>query len=95
MTYEGDDKKLHPIRTISHCRVVQNSELKGDNYGKIWVYIWNDRHVARGDRFHIRNYLLKQNSKTNGYPKRKRNSRRELKRTIIVCSKTLSDRGVV
>jgi hypothetical protein len=23
MTYEGDDKKLHPIRTISHGRVIQ------------------------------------------------------------------------
>ena len=27
MTYEGDDKKLHPIRTISHCRVVLNADF--------------------------------------------------------------------
>jgi hypothetical protein len=33
MTYEGDDKKLHPIRTISHCRVSSNRELTGDNNG--------------------------------------------------------------
>ena len=29
MTYEGDDKKLHPIRTISHGGVVSNGELYG------------------------------------------------------------------
>jgi len=28
MTEDRDDKKLHPLGTFSHCRVVQNSELE-------------------------------------------------------------------
>ena len=66
------------FKTVRYCRVNLNSELKGENYGRIssnGFCFWNGR-SSRTRSF----------GKTNKDPKRKRNSRRELQGRVIHCS---------
>ena len=74
------------LNLLHHCRVKQNSELKGENYGRNGsngVCFWD----GRSGRIHSFD-------KTNKDLKRKRNSRRELQGTVIHCSNSLSHGGI-
>jgi hypothetical protein len=77
MTYEGDDRKLHPIRTIGYGGIEQNGDLKGENYGRFssnGICFWDGWSAC------IHSF-----DKTNKDLKRKRNSRRGLQGTVIHC----------
>jgi hypothetical protein len=69
-------------KTLSDCRIILNSDLKGENYGRNGsngVCFWDGRSAC------IHSF-----DKTNKDLKRKRNSRRGLQGTVIHCFKILS-----
>ena len=74
-------------KTLSDCRIILNSDLKGENYGRNGsngICFWDGRSAC------IHSF-----DKTNKDLKRKRNSRRELQGTVIHCSNSLSHGGVI
>ena len=78
------DIKKH---SVSHGRVILNSDLKGDNYGRVGsngFCVWNGRSGCTSA-----------SRKTYKDFKRKRDSRRQLQGRVNHCSNSVSDCRVV
>ena len=78
---------IHCCEQFRYCRVILNSDLKGDNYGRVGsngFCVWNGRSGCTSA-----------SRKTYKDFKRKRDSRRQLQGRVNHCLETLSDCGVI
>ena len=80
-------KFILQTKTLNNGRVILNSDLKGDNYGRVGsngFCVWNGRSGCTSA-----------SRKTYKDFKRKRDSRRQLQGRVNHCLETLSDGGMI